>query len=93
MLISVVFGFYKGGGVNRNNSTSRCKAKLEYNPLYSFKISNYLHQKLNKGGELSGVAIGGDQLQKHRVPIRAPQQKLAHLVTSIFCNGFVNEEI
>ena len=62
MLISVVFGFYKGGGVNRNNSTSRCKAKLEYSTLYSFKISNYLHQKLNKGGELSGVAIGGDQL-------------------------------
>ena len=34
---------------------------------------------LNQGSKLCRVAVGSDQLQEHRVPVRPSDQQLAHL--------------
>ena len=34
---------------------------------------------MNEGSKLCRVAVGGDQLQEHRVPVRPSDQQLAHL--------------
>ena len=37
------------------------------------------YQELNEGSKLCRVAVGSDQLQEHRVPVRPSDQQLAHL--------------